>query len=283
MKLSNEELSLQIDNFLDFCFIVKGYTPTTITTYSLNLFESIKYIEIYEEGENTIINLMPYRIKLKGKEKKTIYKKISIFRSFISFLNDNDFNIIVENDENVSVAKTLPKPILNRYIDEALQKCKVEDRVLILLVYALGLRISEVVNLKIKDIENSWVTIKGKSDKIRQLPLLKNVNDLLDEYLEYSLNKEFVFEKNGVGLNQNQLRYKITSVFKEIGLKVTPHQLRHSFATELLQNGARIGDVSELLGHSSLESTQIYTKLSSTLKMDNYQKAHPLGKKDTFV
>jgi len=154
---------------------------------------------------------------------------------------------------------------------------------LILLVYALGLRISEVVNLKIKDIENSWVTIKGKSDKIRQLPLLKNVNDLLDEYLEYSLNKEFVFEKNGVGLNQNQLRYKITSVFKEIGLKVTPHQLRHSFATELLQNGARIGDVSELLGHSSLESTQIYTKLSSTLKMDNYQKAHPLGKKDTFV
>jgi len=283
MKLSSEELSLQIDNFLDFCFTIRGYSPNTITTYSINLFESINHVEIYDEKQSTIINLMPYRIWLKGKAKKTVYKKITIFRSFVSYLKDNDFNIIVENDENISIGTTLPKPILDSYIEEALVKCKVEDRVLILLVYALGLRISEVVSLKIKDIENGWVIINGKGGKVRQLPLLKNVNDLLDEYLCYSSNKEFVFEKNGVGLNQNQLRYKITLVFKEIGLKVTPHQLRHSFATNLLQNGARITDVSELLGHSSLESTQIYTLLSSTFKMDNYKNAHPLTKMDTLV
>jgi integrase/recombinase XerC len=73
------------------------------------------------------------------------------------------------------------------------------------------------------------------------------------------------------------LRYRVSKAFKEVGLKVTPHQLRHSFATELLKNGANISDVSNLLGHSSLEPTQIYTKLSSSLKSKSYKKAHPLA------
>lgn len=283
MKLLSEELSSHIDDFLGFCFTIKGYSPITITTYSINLFEAIEHIEIYDEKEKSIINLMPYRMWLKGKAKTTVYKKITIFRSFASYLRDNDYSVIVENDDNISLPKTLPKPILDKYIVEAIDKSLVEDRVLLLLVYALGLRISELVELKIKDIENGWVIINGKGGKVRQLPLLKNVNNLLDVYLKNSLSKVYIFEKNGVGLNQNQLRYKITLIFKEIGLKVTPHQIRHSFATNLLQNGARIGDVSELLGHTSLESTQIYTRLSSKLKMDSYQKAHPLNNRDTLV
>ena len=86
----------------------------------------------------------------------------------------------------------------------------------------------------------------------------------------------FVFEKKGEKLSQNSLRYIVNKVFKRVGLRVSPHQLRHSYATQLLNNAASIADVSELLGHSSISTTQIYTKLGSSLKMKNYNAAHPL-------
>jgi integrase/recombinase XerC len=91
-----------------------------------------------------------------------------------------------------------------------------------------------------------------------------------------SSSKEYVFEVLGKKLSENSLRYSLVKAFKDIGLRVTPHQLRHSYATELLNHGARIADVSELLGHTSMATTQIYTKLGNALKMDNYLKSHPL-------
>jgi integrase/recombinase XerC len=80
-------------------------------------------------------------------------------------------------------------------------------------------------------------------------------------------------------MNSAQLRYKVTKLFKASGIKATPHQLRHSFATHLLNNGARIADVSELLGHETMATTQVYTKLGSVKKMQEYMKAHPLAGK----
>jgi integrase/recombinase XerC len=99
----------------------------------------------------------------------------------------------------------------------------------------------------------------------------------MDHYCTLKHPKKFFFEKNGVKLSEDSLRYKLNKTFKRIGLKVTPHQLRHSFATSLLNGGARIEDVSELLGHESLATTQIYTQLASDLKMQSYNSAHPLG------
>ena len=91
--------------------------------------------------------------------------------------------------------------------------------------------------------------------------------------------KKYLFEKNNAPLNSAQLRYKITNIFKAHGIKTTPHQLRHSFATHLLNSGARIADVSELLGHATMATTQIYTKLADSKKLEEYLKAHPLTKK----
>lgn len=89
--------------------------------------------------------------------------------------------------------------------------------------------------------------------------------------------KTYLFEKGNAPMNAAQLRYILTKLFKRSGLKVTPHQLRHSFATHLLNNGARISDVSELLGHETMATTQVYTKLGSVKKMQEYMQAHPLA------
>ena len=123
----------------------------------------------------------------------------------------------------------------------------------------------------------------GKGQKQRDVPLLKSTRDLIEAYLSQNKANIFLLEKDGEKLSENSLRYIITKVFKRVALKVTPHQLRHSFATELLNNNARISDVSELLGHSSMATTQIYTKLGSTLKQQNYNKAHPLCAHDEKV
>ena len=144
------------------------------------------------------------------------------------------------------------------------------------MLYTLGLRISELSSLELNDITDEWVRVLGKGNKHRDLPLISSTKKILDEYLSVFVLKKFLFEKSGEKLSENSLRYIVTKVFRKVGIKVTPHQLRHSYATSLLNSGAPIVDVSELLGHSSMATTQIYTKLGSALKQQNYNKAHPL-------
>jgi integrase/recombinase XerC len=266
----------QIELYLNFLQDVRKYSPLTIKTYKLNLFEAIEYVSIEKDDHRYEIDLLPYRMQLVGKNRKTIYKKVSIFRSFVNHLIDNKVNIFLKNDENIKISKTLPKPISFKYIKEALEICDSDDRLVLLLFYTLGLRVSELSNLKMKNIKNGWVKIYAKGGKIRQIPLLDEVAVELEEFLSKYQPEVYIFENDRVKLTENQLRYKLAKVFKSIGIKATPHQLRHSYATDLLNQGARITDVSELLGHASLETTQIYTKLSSSLKMKNYKKAHPM-------
>ena len=188
-------------------------------------------------------------------------------------------NIILKADDSVKVAKTLPKPISHKYIIEALAHADKFESLVVTMLYTLGLRISELSLIKKDDITNEWIRVLGKGNKQRDIPLLANVKVMIDDYLNLNTQKTFLFEVNDKKLSENSLRYTVNKVFKRIGLKVTPHQLRHSYATELLNNSASISDVSELLGHSSMSTTQIYTKLGSALKQQNYNKAHPLMSK----
>jgi integrase/recombinase XerC len=276
--------SKKIKEYLDSLLYLRGYSVNTIKTYKLNLEEALNYISIELDDQMYEINLMPYRTYMIGKHKKTIYKKLSIFRSFINFLKDSGESIILKNADFIKVPKTLPKPVVTSHIQEALDLCDSDDKLMLLLFYTLGLRISELSNLKIKDIKFGWVKINGKGDKIRDIPLLKDVEIELELFKSKFNPIVYIFEKNNKKLSENQLRYKLMKVFKKVGIKATPHQLRHSFASDMLNSGARIGDVSELLGHSSLETTQIYTKLSSSLKLQNYNDAHPMCKeKDESV
>jgi integrase/recombinase XerC len=219
---------------------------------------------------------MPYRIKIASLNPKTISKKLSAVRSFAEYLNDNGVRVVLRADESIKIAKTLPKPIAHEHIVEALLSAELEESVVVTLLYTLGLRISELASLEIGAISDEWVRVIGKGNKQRDVPLLDGSRKLLDLYLSKYQRNRFVFEKNGEKLSENSLRYIVIKVFRRVGLKVSPHQLRHSFASQLLNGSAPIADVSELLGHSSMATTQIYTKLGSALKQQNYNMAHPL-------
>jgi integrase/recombinase XerC len=262
--------------FLLYLENIRGYSDLTIKSYDESLREAFLHIEILQESGHTFLNLMPYRIKISSLNPKTISKKLSAIRSFAKYLNDNGLSVILKADESVKVAKTLPKPISHEHILKALSNCELREKLVVILLYTLGLRISELSSLRIDNISDKWVRVIGKGNKQRDIPLLANTKELLDEYLDISMQKKFVFEKNGEKLSQNSLRYIVINVFSRVGLKVTPHQLRHSYATGLLNAKAPIADVSELLGHSSMATTQIYTKLGSVLKQENYNSAHPL-------
>jgi len=232
----------------------------------------------YEEDGVWVLDLTPFRFNIVKNNKKTIVKKLSAVRSFVKYLEDQrQMNVRMIGDESIKVPQSLPKPIEEVYIDEVLEKATIDEKLLVSMLYGLGLRISELASLKLEDIKSEWVQVHGKGNKVRELPLLPSIRDLLDVYLAQRQPKQYLFEKGNAPLNTAQLRYKLTKLFKTSGLKATPHQLRHSFATHLLNHGARIADVSELLGHGTMATTQVYTKLGSVKKMQEYMKAHPLA------
>ena len=263
-------------SFLEYLEEIRGYSDLTIKSYDESLREALSFIEITQEEDKILFNLMPYRIYISHLNAKTISKKLSAVRGFSTFLNENGLSVVLKADDSVKVAKTLPKPISHKHIIEAIATADLQEKLVVVMLYTLGLRISELSSLKLQDISVEWIRVLGKGNKQRDVPLIDSTKLLIDEYLtSFSANK-FLFEKNSEKLSENSLRYKVNKVFKNVSLKVSPHQLRHSYATSLLNGGAPIVDVSELLGHSSMATTQIYTKLGSALKQQNYNKAHPL-------
>jgi len=277
--MMKEKLQRLSEDFLEYLFDVRGYSEHSIITYEVALRQMIEVSHFSLENNIYILDINPFRFKMVKNAKKTIVKKLSAIRSFVKYLEDQCYmNVKLLADETIKVPQSLPKPIEESYIEEVLDIANLEEKLLITMLYGLGLRISELSSVKLGDIKEKWIQIHGKGNKVRELPLLEEISTLIKRYLEVEHPKTYLFEKGNAPMNSAQLRYILTKLFKTQGLKVTPHQLRHSFATHLLNHGARIADVSELLGHETMATTQIYTKLGSVKKMQEYMKAHPLAK-----
>ncbi len=263
---------LEIEALKFLKYVKQTKSELTYKTYEIVLKEALKFIEV----ENKRIDITPYRMHISHLSKKTIAKKVSALRSFFEFLESEGFKFKIVGDEHIKVPKTLPKPASMEQIKKALKTATMEEYLAIMVIFSLGLRISEAANIKISDIKDEWIEIRGKGDKTRLLPLHPKLKEFIKNYLKAYPKNKYLFEKNGTPLGSNRIRYLIQKAFKKHNLHITPHQLRHSFATYMLENGARINDVSELLGHEFISTTQIYTKLSNSLKLKNYIKAHPL-------
>lgn len=271
-----DELYILKEAFLKYLDGIRGYSPLTILSYNDAIDEMIRYAEIGETPKELLINLMPLRLRIAPLKPKTISRKLSAIRSFVKYLRSQGKSIDLRGDESVKIPKTLPKPVSHDHIFQTLESADPLSGLAITFLYTTGLRISELADLKVKDVGEEWCRVMGKGNKERDVPMVKGVYAMMQKYHADNPVIEYIFEAEGQKLSENSLRYTITKAFAQKGLNVTPHQLRHAYATELLNNRARIADVSELLGHASMATTQIYTKLGNALKMDHYLKSHPL-------
>jgi integrase/recombinase XerC len=271
------DLAALTDDFLDYLFSVRGYSEATVRTYELPLRQMLAYHRLDPAERGWRLDILPLRRQIAHNTKRTIAKKLSAIRSFARYCREQrELPLSLKGDDTVKVPQTLPKPLEEAHIREVMEAADPEARLILALLYGLGLRISELVALRREELSGAWVRITGKGGKTRQLPLPPGVRKLAEEYLRSHPGGSYLFEKGGVPLNDSQIRYRVRKLFRAHGIQATPHQLRHSFATHLLEHGARISDVSELLGHASMATTQIYTKLGSAKKMEEYAKAHPL-------
>lgn len=280
---------VQVDKFLFFLKVELNYSELTIKSYQLDLTDFFEYIESKKINYLTITNhdVRGYLKYLDSCNLKnsTISRRISTLRTFYNYLVDENIveNNVFHNVKNPKLEKKLPNYLNYNEMEELLESIDIstteglEKRLLIEMFYSTGCRVSEMINVKISDIDftNKTIRIMGKGSKERIVYFGDYASKYLDNYLSKVMCDKYLFtNKKGEKLTINEVEQIVKDIMKHISIKthVTPHTLRHTFATHLLNNGADIKTVQELLGHANLSTTGIYTHVSSDRLKDIYFK-----------
>lgn len=280
---------VQVDKFLFFLKVELNYSELTIKSYQLDLTDFFEYIESKKINYLTITNhdVRGYLKYLDSCNLKnsTISRRISTLRTFYNYLVDENIveNNVFHNVKNPKLEKKLPNYLNYNEMEELLESIDIstteglEKRLLIEMFYSTGCRVSEMINVKISDIDftNKTIRIMGKGSKERIVYFGDYASKYLDNYLSKVKCDKYLFtNKKGEKLTINEVEQIVKDIMKHISIKthVTPHTLRHTFATHLLNNGADIKTVQELLGHANLSTTGIYTHVSCDRLKDIYFK-----------
>mgnify|MGYP001385641184 FL=1 len=291
---------MAIKKFIDFLLLEKKYSQHTAIAYQkdiemFQLFLSREFPESklsdvnYSQIRNWIVELVNTNIT-----NRTINRKVSSLNSYFKFLlkiQSVEFNPLRKH-KALKVSKKLQIPFSEIEIISVLNSIETDsfeglrDKFIVELFYSTGMRRVELVNLKLSDVNLSQGQVKvlGKQNKERYIPLLPNVLDTYQAYLIKRSNLKLIKDltalfltRKGVKVYEKLVYRVIINYFDTISTKVkkSPHILRHSFATHLLSNGADLNSVKELLGHSSLAATQVYTHNSVSELKKVYEKSHP--------
>ena len=300
-----------VSSFLQHLIVEKGFSQNTSSAYRNDLSQFIEFLQQHGVGSGPgstgvdwgavdIDSLNLYITELKerkGYRNATAARKVASVKSFFGFMAEN---AIITEDPTESigtpkVGRSLPKYLteeeVGRLLDEGYKPGTNEgqrDAVMMELLYATGLRVGELVSLNIGDVnfEESYVRCLGKGSKERIVHLYPKALQELQNYMKSARPIMLGKRKDEQALFVNHRGERLTrqwvwSVLKNyaraagIQTSITPHTLRHSFATHLLQNGASLRHVQELLGHSSISTTQVYTHLTSPYVREEYEKSHP--------
>jgi integrase/recombinase XerC len=293
------------DAFKDYLQLEKKYSPHTVNAYlnDINFFESFNKNEFHQENidqvnysqiRSWIVSLVDDNIS-----NVSVNRKMQSLKAFYKFLlktKQIEVSPLLKH-KALKTPKTLQIPFSEKEVVEVLNQIQnpigfeeIRDKLIIDLFYTTGIRRTELIHLKTANVNTSNKTIKvlGKRNKERILPLLPIVSEQLILYfnerahLEKVTDNDFFFlTKKGLKLNDSFVYRLINTYFSTVSEKVkkSPHILRHTFATHLLNNGADLNSVKELLGHSSLASTQIYTHSSLSELKKVYEEAHPRNQK----
>jgi integrase/recombinase XerD len=299
-----------IEEFLKHLIVEKGFSKNTEEAYRNDLNQLIKFIE-EEASKNSEMPswqhfdrqaMLRYMLQLKDKgyASTTLARKIAATKSFFKFMTDEHKvqQNPTENIASLKVGRALPKPIsvtqARRLLEEAAKEQTPEarrDKAMLELLYASGMRVSELVNLNVSDIDLSggYVRCFGKGNKERMIPVYPRATQSIEQYLKEARPHiaGAKTEETALFLNvrgERLTRQGLWQILKgyakaaRIEVEVTPHTLRHSFATHMLNGGADLRMVQELLGHANISTTQVYTHLTSDHVRRTYEKSHPRAK-----
>ena len=283
-----------LNEYLEYLNIDKKYSNNTILSYHndlkiyLNFLKEKSVLKVQEKDVQIFLNQ-----ERQDKNSRTIAHLLTVLNNFYQFLLKNQYlsKNPVEYIELPKLKKTLPTVLSHKEIEslldiELVTKYDYRNKAMLELLYSSGLRVSELVNLTVYDVQLSEniVRIIGKGGKERIVPIddyaTKYLTIYMNEYRPQLMKKQITNDLFLNNLGKKISRQAMFKIIQQIALKkgirmhFSPHTLRHSFATHLLENGADLRSIQELLGHSSISTTQIYTHVSNQFKKENYE-CHP--------
>lgn len=291
-------MNKELDDFINYLEYERNYSNNTIIAYKNNILQLIDYLDSININDiksvkyETIRGYLSYLHENKYKS-KSISRMISSMRSFFKYLKVE--NIITNNPmtliSNPKLGKKLPKYLTINEVETILNvpdmndKVGIRDAFILELLYVSGIRVSELVNIKLNDIEESQRRIKilGKGNKERYVlygsrcsELLKKYISVRSNFLKYP-NDYLILSKTGRKINTREIRNIINRIKTKAGISISisPHTFRHTFATHMLNEGADLRAVQELLGHENLSTTTIYTHLTNEKLRRTYLNTHP--------
>jgi tyrosine recombinase XerC len=299
----NVIFSEYLDNFKLYLDVEKNFSSHTIRAYSSDILGFLIWLNVDDIQDVNLSKLKEYLVFIQKFQysKTTTARKIAAIRTFFKYLfreriiNSNPTKGIHSPKKN----KNLPKFLTEEETEEILNNIKTDtpagyrNKVIVELLYSSGMRVSELSGLNFSDlnIDNNEIRVMGKGSKERIILISNHVRDLIQNYIKtvrplintdgpkktVSEDSPLFINKTGFRLHPQSIRAAIKETVEKINLPkhVTPHVFRHSFATKLLNHGADLRVVQELLGHASISNTQIYTHVSLTHLKETYNEAHP--------
>jgi len=298
-----------IDSFLTYLTVEKGFSENTVAAYRNDLYQLASFVEEEAAQRGSIASwasfnrqdMLSYLLNLKERNyaATTVARKVAAARSFFNFMVAEG-NIKDNPSQNIGspkVGRSLPKPIsfsqVRRLLEQPTKLSAPEakrDKAILELLYASGMRVSELVSLNVSDIDigGGYVRCFGKGHKERLIPIYRQAALAVEEYVKESrprltrndTERALFLNRRGERLTRQGLWQILKGYAKsaELDKEVTPHTLRHSFATHMLSGGADLRSVQELLGHANISTTQVYTHLTTEHIRRAYEKSHPRAK-----
>ncbi|MDR1511813.1 MAG: site-specific tyrosine recombinase XerD [Endomicrobium sp.] len=285
-----------VSGFISYIVAEKGLSKNTVLAYKADVLKFIKFAKkeqkFLEDFEHHDITDFLWKLKIEGLNPRSICRLIESLKQFYKFLSLE--NLIKSNPTlylaSPKVIESLPCILTSDEVTFLLNSINFNDemhirnKAMLELMYATGLRVSELVNLKFSDmnLENCFLRILGKGSKERLIPFGQKAKEFINIYLRkrkpaLTTGDNIFISRLGKKISRVEFWRQLKSIAKNIGIdkNITPHTLRHSFASHLLAMGAEIRFVQEMLGHSSITTTQIYTHLERGRILEQYRKFHP--------
>mgnify|MGYP003333537070 FL=1 len=296
MQTPNKE-DQNLRSFFNFLIIEKGLSKNTVKAYETDIKGFIKWINknnkqsLLNIKESSVNQYISYLFSLKLKS-SSVNRKISSLKSFYLFLlkkkliRYSPFSEVISPKQEKYLPASMSESEVEKLLNspDASKEIEQRDKAMIEMLYATGMRISELVNLKITDIDmnRSVIKVMGKGSKERLIPFGESASEALFNYLKIrkdSSSKEVFISNRGKKITRVAFwqRIKVYLLRENLKISISPHTLRHAFATHLLNNGADLRSVQMLLGHSDISTTQIYTHIAKSRLSDMIKKHHPRG------